>query len=315
MTRRQMIIGVVTALVAVTVAVVSLALAGGFGGSDRSARGVFVAPPLPAPSASAASPAQSAEPAPPSASTLPPATVPGAGGPVGWWRPSGELSWQWQLKGKLDLSVPAAVYDIDAVESSAADVAALHRAGRKVICYVNVGAYEDFRPDKKRFPTVALGKALDGWPGERWLDVRRWEALEPILRDRFAGCRQKGFDAVEPDNVDGFANQTGFPLTPDDQVTFNRRVADLAHRYGLAVALKNDVDQAASLAPWFDFAVNEECAKYDECDRLRVFTAAGKPVFHVEYELAVDRFCPASRQLGFSSMRKRVDLDAWREPC
>ena len=58
-----------------------------------------------------------------------------------------------------------------------------------------------------------LGKELDGWPGERWLDVRRWDVLEPILAARFDVCRQKGFDAVEPDNVDGYANESGFPLT------------------------------------------------------------------------------------------------------
>jgi hypothetical protein len=147
------------------------------------------------------------------------------------------------------------------------------------------------------------------------LDVRRWEALEPVLRDRFATCRQKGFDGIEPDNVDGYANDTGFPLSVEDQLTFNRRIADLAHRYGLAVGLKNNVDQAASLAPWFDFAVDEECARYGECERLRVFTAAAKPVFHVEYDLPTATFCPAAKQLGFSSMRKRLELDGWRDPC
>jgi hypothetical protein len=61
--------------------------------------------------------------------------------------------------------------------------------------------------------------------------------------------------------------------------------------------------------------VSEECAKFHECEELRVFTAAGKPVFHVEYDLALDRFCPTTTKLGFSSMRKKIDLDEWREPC
>jgi hypothetical protein len=313
--RRRVTLGVV----AVVVAGLSVALWMGRTGNgpqpDRSApratsrapgSSSAIAPGAPAPSVLPQS----------AASTLPAATVPGVGGsPVRWWRPSGVLTWQWQLKGKLDLSVAANVYDVDAVESTPADVAALRGAGRKTICYVNAGAYEDFRPDRKRYPALVLGKALDGWPGERWLDIRHWDALEPILRDRFAMCRQKGFDGVEADNVDGYANTSGFPLTADDQLTFNRRIADLAHTYGLAVGLKNDVEQAASLAPWFDYSVDEECAKYAECDRLRVFTAAGKPVFHVEYALATDKFCATTRQLGFSSMRKRVDLDVWRQPC
>jgi endo-alpha-1,4-polygalactosaminidase (GH114 family) len=83
----------------------------------------------------------------------------------------------------------------------------------------------------------------------------------------------------------------------------------------LAVGLKNDVEQAATLAPAFDFAVNEECARYKECADLRVFTAAGKPVFHVEYDLDPGQFCAQAKALGFSSMKKKQALDAWRQPC
>ncbi len=248
--------------------------------------------------------------------STPPSAVDAAPAAAGtWWRPRAGLTWQWQLSGKLDRSVDAQVYDIDGQDSSAADVAALKAAGRRVICYVNAGAFEDWRPDAKRFPKAVLGKELDGWPGERWLDIRRWQTLEPILAARFDTCRAKGFDAVEPDNVDGYANKSGFPLTAADQLTFNRRLADLAHRRGLAIGLKNDVEQAAELEPHFDFAVNEECAQYDECDRLAVFVAAGKPVFHVEYEQESGGFCPESRRLGFSSLRKKPELDAWRETC
>jgi hypothetical protein len=232
-----------------------------------------------------------------------------------WWRPGVGLSWQWQLTGTLDRSVSADVYDVDGANTSASDVAALKSAGRHVICYVNVGAHENFRADAKNFPESVQGKGLDGWPGEKWLDIRRWDVLEPLLAARFKTCKDKGFDAVEPDNVDGYSNSSGFPLTPADQLTFNRHVADLAHRTGLAAGLKNDVEQASALQPAFDFAVNEECARYDECDTLKVFVAAGKPVFHVEYDGATSSFCPKSRALHFSSMKKKLALDAWREPC
>ncbi|GIJ47674.1 hypothetical protein Val02_45600 [Virgisporangium aliadipatigenens] len=232
----------------------------------------------------------------------------------GWWRPAPGLAWQWQLTGPVDRSVDVPVYDVDAVETSAADVAALHAAGRKVICYVNAGAYEDWRPDKASFPTEVLGAGLDGWPGERWLDIRRWDVLGPLMSARFEVCRSKGFDAVEPDNVDGYANASGFPLSAADQLTYNRRLAELAHGKGLAIGLKNDVEQAAALEPAFDFAVNEECVEYEECGQLRPFIAAGKPVFHVEYSDG-SSFCAQTKGYGFSSMRKKEDLDAWREPC
>jgi hypothetical protein len=232
-----------------------------------------------------------------------------------WWRPTPGLTWQWQLSGTVDRTVVANVYDVDGLDTPAATVAALHKAGRKVICYVNAGAYENWRVDKARFPAAVLGKPLDGWAGERWLDIRRWDVLEPIMRARFQTCRTKGFDGVEPDNVDAYANASGFRLTANDQLMYNRRIAALAHSLGLAVGLKNDVEQAAALAPAFDFAVNEECAAYAECAALKVFIAARKPVFHVEYEVSVASFCPTTRALGFTSMRKRWELDRWRQPC
>ncbi len=40
------------------------------------------------------------------------------------------------------------------------------------------------------------------------------------------------------------------------------------------------------------------------------FTAAGKPVLHVEYSGALSSFCPTTKALGFSSLKK-LDLDAW----
>ncbi|WP_432983371.1 endo alpha-1,4 polygalactosaminidase [Dactylosporangium sp. CA-233914] len=228
------------------------------------------------------------------------------------WRPAVGLSWQMQFTGKLDTSVNAQVYDIDGADSTKAQVAALHQAGRKVVCYVDAGSYENWRADAAKFPAAVRGKALDGWAGEQWLDVRAWDTLRPILAARFADCQAKGFDAVDPDNMDGYSNDTGFPLTAADQLTFNRRVADLAHSLGLAVGLKNDLDQVRALQPAFDFAVNESCVKYKECGLLAPFTANGKPVFHVEYSAAQ---CPTPASLRFGNVRKKLSLDAFRAAC
>ncbi|WP_435057561.1 endo alpha-1,4 polygalactosaminidase [Streptomyces sp. bgisy060] len=230
------------------------------------------------------------------------------------WHPAPGLAWQWQLSGKLDPTVDVPVYDIDGFDHPASTVRDLHDRGRKVICYLSTGAWEDFRPDADAFPKSLLGKG-NGWEGERWLDVRRTDLLEPLMAKRLDMCRDKGFDAVEPDNMDGYKNDTGFPLTAADQLRYNRLVARLAHERGLAVGLKNDLDQIPKLLPDFDFAVNEQCAEYDECGRLTPFVAAGKAVFHVEYELTTDRFCPRAVELGLSSMRKRYELGVWRQPC
>ncbi|MFB7451462.1 endo alpha-1,4 polygalactosaminidase [Streptomyces sp. NPDC056194] len=230
------------------------------------------------------------------------------------WRPAPGLTWQWQLSGTLDPAVDVPVYDIDGFDHPASTVADLHRRGRKVICYVSTGAWEKFRPDAGSFPAAVLGQG-NGWPGERWLDIRRTDVLGPIMAKRLDMCRDKGFDAVEPDNMDGYRNRTGFPLTAADQLRYNRLIATMAHERGLSVGLKNDLDQIPQLLPDFDFAVNEQCAEYEECDALVPFVTAGKAVFHVEYELTTGQFCPQAGKLGLSSMRKRYELDAWRRPC
>lgn len=231
------------------------------------------------------------------------------------WRPRPGLAWQWQLDGRVDAAAAdVPVYDIDGFENGAADVARLHRAGRKVICYINVGAREDYRPDKDAFPRSVLGRP-NGWQGERWLDIRRISLLRPIMERRFDMCREKGFDAVEPDLVEGYSHDTGFPLTARDQLRYNRMIAGIAHERGLSVGLKNDLPQIPQLVDDFDFAVNEQCAQYAECARLTPFIEAGKAVFHVEYTEPAHRFCPVSRELGLSSMRKKWELGVWRRAC
>ncbi|MGW6837436.1 endo alpha-1,4 polygalactosaminidase [Streptomyces sp. NPDC054949] len=230
------------------------------------------------------------------------------------WQPEPGVSWQWQLSGRLDTSVKAAVYDVDGFTTTKEQVADLKKAGRKTICYLSTGAWEDFRPDADDFPKSMLGKG-NGWEGERWLDIRRLKELEPLMAKRVDMCRGKGFDAVEPDNMDGYANTSGFPLTGDDQLRYNRLLARLAHDRGLSVGLKNDLDQIPQLVGNFDFAVNEQCMEHDECDRYAPFTDAGKAVFHVEYEGRVGDWCARSQEAKLSSLQKKYDLGAWRRVC
>jgi hypothetical protein len=224
--------------------------------------------------------------------------------------------WQWQLQGPIDTSIPAAVYEVDGFFVSAKAVRRLHAVGRKVICYLDVGSWESYRPDRDEFPKSVIGKKYEGFPDERWLDIRRIRKLAPPLKERFDLCERKGFDAVEPDNVNGFTNDTGFPLNAADQLRFNRWVARQVHRRGMSVALKNDPEQAKELAGFFDFAVVEQCFQYDECGRFSPFVEAGKAVFEAEYETAPGEYCERAKALSFSAIGKSYDLYArpWR-PC
>src|SRR3954451_20715684 len=231
------------------------------------------------------------------------------------WRPAPGTTWQWQLSGRLDLSVRARMFDVDLFDTPAGAVARLHARGRRVVCYLSAGSFERGRPDAASFPAVVLGRPLEGYPDERWLDIRRLDVLGPVMERRLDLCRRKGFDGVEADNVDGYTNRSGFPLTGADQLAYNRFLARAAHARGLSIGLKNDLDQAAALEPDFDWALVEQCFQYRECGEARPFTRAHKAVFEVEYSLPRRAFCARARARGFMAMRKRLSLGAWRQPC
>jgi len=248
---------------------------------------------------------------------LPPATgvTPVEGN---WWQPAINSTWQWQLEQNVDPSFEVEVYDIDLFDNEAAMVANLHAQGRKVICYISVGSWEEWRPDANQFPTPAIGNDYGGWPGEKWLDIRQIDLLAPIMLARLDECQAKGFDGVEPDNIDSFANDTGFPLTDEDQLNYNIWLANQAHARGLSIGLKNDPDQVDDLLPYFDYALTEDCFAEGWCEEMQPFITAGKPVFAAEYTdmgLTSNQFCSHARKMNFSAILKNRNLDAWQESC
>ena len=231
------------------------------------------------------------------------------------WQPAPGSKWQIQYTGKIDTSLGVDVYNLDLFDTSAAVISALRSTGKRVICYFSAGGHENWRPDAGSFPTAVLGRNLDGWAGERWLDIRKLDILIPIMRARMEQAAQKGCDGIDPDNVDGYSNNTGFALSYNDQLAYNVALAEAAHELGLAIGLKNNLDQIKDLVNYFDFAVNEECFQYDECNTLKPFVDAGKAVFGIEYNLANSSFCPQANTLNFDFLKKNLSLDAWRESC
>lgn len=244
-----------------------------------------------------------------------------SGGGTGgsWWIPPQVLTWYWQLQGSINNNEPVAAYDIDGFDSSAAEVATLHGQGKHVICYIDAGTYEPGRSDSSHFPAAVLGNGVKGWPGEQWLDVSNLSVLEPIMTARFKMCKEKGFDAVEPDNIDGYEteNNSGFPLlTAERQLTYNEWIASEVHSLGMAVLQKNDGEQTAQLQPHFDGALDEQCNQYGECASFQPYLSAGKPVLNAEYEPSTSAFCAADTAAGIMGARYALSLDGSTfEPC
>ena len=232
-----------------------------------------------------------------------------------WWAMPAHLTWYWQLQGTLKMGEPAEAYDVDGFETTAAQVSALHEQGKHVICYIDVGTAENWRPDYKEFPKSVLGRG-DGWAGERWIDIRKLSVVEAIMIARFEMCRENGFEAVEPDNIEAYANRSGFPITAKQQLTYNEWVAEEVHSLGLDVLQKNDAQQTPELEPYFDGALSEQCNQYDECAEFDPYLKAGKPVLNAEYHVATAKFCAKDEAAGIMGARFNLQLNGKRyEPC
>ena len=237
-----------------------------------------------------------------------------------WYRPAVDVNAQVQLQGTPNISYDVELYVLDLFDTDSAVIDALHADGRKMICYFSAGTFENWRDDAGRFTAADKGRRLGNWPGERWLDIRS-QNVRAIMADRLDLAVQRGCDGVDPDNVDGYSNRTGLPLTYQDQIDYNTWLAAQAHQRGLAISLKNDLGQIDDLVAHFDFAINESCHEWDECELLMPFIEAGKPVVHINYLYADDpigraELCLYTRGLGFNTLTLPQLLDgSFRYSC
>ncbi len=240
-----------------------------------------------------------------------------------WYRPMPGVTWQWQLQGAINTGYMVDLYDVDLFDVPQQTIDLLHAQGRRVICYFSAGSFEGFRDDASQFNDADKGNTLDGFADERWLDIRSANVAQ-IMLQRLDLAEQKNCDGVEPDNMDGYTNNSGFALSADDQLVFNRLIANEAHNRNLSVALKNDLDQIPQLVAYYDFSVNEQCHEFDECALLTPFIDAGKAVLNAEYRddfvnntlSARDQMCVDSISLNLSSLVLPLDLDdAFRFSC
>jgi hypothetical protein len=231
------------------------------------------------------------------------------------WKPTVGLTWDYQLVSPINPAAAVQVFEISLFETLPAVVTDLHAKGKKVICHVDMGTFEDWHPDADKIPKEAIGPLL---AEKRWLDIRN-RSLMSVMRGRLDMAIKLGCDGVMLDNVDAWDTklhpETGFPLLGMDQLIYNRTIASEARAKGLAVGLKDDIHQIDELVAAFDFAVVEECFEGMECELLKPFIDAGKPVFDVEYTLPTTAFCPMAKTMKISAIKKKPELDAVREGC
>ncbi|MGD0934750.1 MAG: endo alpha-1,4 polygalactosaminidase [Streptosporangiaceae bacterium] len=346
---------------AIVMAAAGLLLAGcGSGAPRRSTPSpdpatIHAAPPVPpvpaVPAATAAAPG---------ARATRPAVAPVTQGRTapGWWHPSNAgpdngPEFQWELDhplssgSTLDMGTGVlnaaghwtarmGLYDIDGILNPASTVAALHRQGSKVICYIEIGSAGNYYSAADEGIAVSyhdqleaagdLGDAMPGYP-EDYLNINAPSTvsiIESMIRQQ---CAAKGFDAVEPDIDDSYTDDTGFPITEAQNVAYDRALGSYAHHLGLAWGQKNgDNDPAFSVAlePTTDFLLTEECRYYQTCETVTPpYVRAGKLVLDAEYtndwgsDAAKDlgQFCAADISGGIDGTLFTSALAGERHPC
>ena len=170
------------------------------------------------------------------------------------------------------------------------------------ICYVNGFQTQDDedgvdRPDERsNWPAGLVLRSLGddpNWGGEYLIDIRsaaKQARAADWVQQMTQTCADKGFDAVEYDNLDSWTRFDDTPVA--DEVPFGKGQAiryaelltDRAHEIGLAVAQKNTPQLSRRQSRrriGFDFAIAESCGRFAECHRYRALF--GNRVIAIEY--------------------------------
>lgn len=235
--------------------------------------------------------------------------------PAHAWTPTQGQSWDVQYEGAINTGLNVQVRNIDLEDTSKDLIDQMKANGQTIICYFSAGSSENWRSDFNKFPATIKGRSLSGWAGEKWLDVRRLDILMPIMEARMDVAIAKGCDAIDPDNMDAYNNRSGFPITRTNSENYFKALANAAHAKGLKIGLKNAMEMIPVVLPIMDFAVNEQCNQYYECDTYKPVIAAGLPVFGIEYKGTPSNFCPALNLAKHDTLKKYLSLNAYRVDC
>ncbi len=166
-------------------------------------------------------------------------------------------------------------------------------AGGYDVCYVNgfqtqPGERDAWLAERRDLVLSDAGGAPvadPGWPDELLLDTStaaKRDRLAAVVGAVVRRCADAGFDAVEIDNLDSYS-RSGGALSAADNLALAAALARRAHGLGLAIGQKNaaDLGPRARAEARFDFAVAEECVRYDECAAYT--DVYGEQVIDIEY--------------------------------
>ncbi len=227
-------------------------------------------------------------------------------------------SWDWQLSEPFNLTRNVSIFDTDPDSVTAAQVRAMNARGIKTICYVSVGTVENYRDDVGVFPNSVIGRTYGDWPDEKFLDIRQLDILLPIMTARFQRCKDMGFDAIEPDNMDVYNNDSGFSLSEADGVNYILALAKVAHGMGLEIGQKNVSDITDQLVDTMDFVITEGCFVDGWCEEVAAYAHSGKDILAAEYtdsNINWQNACAFAQNNNILMILKDRDLTAALQTC
>ena len=288
-------------------------------------------------------------PPPTTTTTVPPTTTTTVAG--SFWHPTLYQDFQWEIGTTFDITNPSLngegvtayngdtapgdnpkVYDIDAIENSAQEVAAIHAAGAKAICYIEVGTAGNYYTAAQEGIATTyyaqlsaagdLGNSLSGYP-EKFININSASSVSIIEAMIQQQCANKGFDGVETDLDETYGSNegsTGFTITLANEESYLTTLSNYMHANGLAWIAKDLSDTGDQSFVNFGAAhaqglIDEQASQYGTIGLDSVFITAGEPVWDAEYSVALANFCPSDNASGINGVLFTTALNGSRQPC
>lgn len=244
-------------------------------------------------------------------------------GQIAFAAPLPSAVWDWQLSEAIVVPENIKVFGADPDNVTNKQILALNAQGIYTICYVSVGTLENWRSDvnmfydKNIFKRSVVGKRYGDWPDEFFLDIRNPNLLF-IMQKRFLDCALKGFQAIEPDNMDVYQNASGFDITATQSINYIKQLISAAHAVNLEIGQKNVPELTDQLVGMMDFVITESCFQDNWCEDVLPYIAAGKPVFDAEYddrEIDFKAACAFAKKHKISMILKDRELTKQYKAC
>jgi Glycoside-hydrolase family GH114 len=202
------------------------------------------------------------------------------------------------VNGQFDYQIGGAYAPVSAVAIVDRDSSEPAVSGKYNICYINAfqaqpdaTAWWKANHDDLLLKTAAGKYVVDSGWNENVLDTTtaaKRTALAAIVNGWIDDCKAKGYQAIEPDNLDSWDRSKNL-ITKANNIAFATLLAQHAHSIGLAIAQKNasEIANEGKTQVGFDFAIAEECQRYTgefgakECDDYMHYY--GNNLIEIEY--------------------------------